>query len=245
MNNMNREKTITSKKDVQPALQRLFEKKHRATLAIEVHDELLTKKIKFPVLEFCAHTLSEYVPEGKQIDFLNKISAYRTIGGNVLIGIMLQNRLKKFFSQSMRKAIEYMMHGDEWYVCDIIGERVMGHALLTMPEKTLIVLKKHAKHKNTWVVRSIGVAGHYAIKNGLKKKYVEELFSLLLSLSSETEFHTKTGIGWAAKTTAKFHPDIIRKFEKRLKHPEIKTWFHTKINIGLSRNYKYASRYTD
>ncbi|NNE97923.1 MAG: DNA alkylation repair protein, partial [Pyrinomonadaceae bacterium] len=53
------------------------------------------------------------------------------------------------------------------------------------------------------------------------------------------------GIGWAAKTTAKFHPDIVADYRDRMEaDPNIKQWFKTKIEMGLSNSEKYASRYT-
>jgi 3-methyladenine DNA glycosylase AlkD len=121
----------------------------------------------------------------------------------------------------------------------------LGHALLTVPDATLPVLQRLSQHEDKWIVRSVGVATHYAVKKGLKKKYAEEMFRILLSQASTTEFHTKKGIGWAAKTIAKFHPDIIARYEQQVSNdPTIKQWFKSKIKIGLSRTYKYAHRYT-
>lgn len=46
----------------------------------------------------------------------------------------------------------------------------------------------------------------------------------------------RQGIGWAAKTTAKFHPEIINNFKDQILQTEkVKTWFRTKIRIGLDR----------
>lgn len=82
-------------------------------------------------------------------------------------------------------------------------------------------------------------------KKGLKKQYAGGMFLLLLSLSHTTDFHTKKGIGWAAKTVAKFHPDIIEQHREQLEtDASIKQWFKTKISIGLGRSFKYAHRYT-
>jgi len=205
---------------------------------------ILQKKIKFPLLEYAARELYKAIPGNEQVKVTDAIIALHTIGGNVLAGIVLQLRLPQHFSQSIEKAIEYIIEGNEWYVCDIIGERVMGHALLTMPEKTLPQLEKLAKHPHKWIVRSVGVGMHYAVKKGLKKTFANECFRLLLSLSCTTDFHTKKGIGWAAKTIAKFHPDIIEKYKEEIARPEVKQWFKTKIKIGLGRTAKYAARYT-
>jgi hypothetical protein len=205
------------------------------------HTQILKKKVRFPVLEHAGKLLYESIPVKEQIDVTDKIIGLHEIGSNTVAGTILQLRLEKHFKQSIDKAIEYIITGDEWYVCDIIGERVMGHGLLTQPEKTLPVLKKMAKNESKWIVRCIGVAAHYAIKKGLEKKYVEEVFKLLLSLGDTTDFHTKKGIGWAAKTTSKFYPDLVDKYSAQIEGT--KQWFKTKVKIGLSRKEKYAHRY--
>lgn len=222
-------------------------KKHELDKLVDnINVLLLKKKIRFPLLEFAAKLLSQFIPYGNQIKITNKIIELHTIGGNVLVGIILQQRLKTNFAESHKKAIEYIVKEDLWYVCDIIGERVIGYSLLNYPEETIQLLKLYAKHSDKWIVRTIGVATHYAVKNGLKKASVEKVFIILLSCSNTTEFHTKKGIGWGVKTISKFHPEIIEKHRIQIENDtEIKQWFRTKIKIGLSRTYKYASRYTD
>jgi 3-methyladenine DNA glycosylase AlkD len=211
----------------------------------QFHSLVLKKKVRFPVLEYAAGLIYTDVPQKDQLSITDKIIDLHEIGGNVIAGKILQLRLEKKHSESLRKAVDYIITGDKWYVCDIIGERVMGHALLVFPEKTIPVLKKYSTHADKWIVRCVGVATHYAVKNGLKKNYSEQMFQLLLTCSNTTDFHTKKGIGWAAKTIAKFHPDIIKKYADQVeKDPNVKQWFKTKIRIGLSRSFKYASRYT-
>ena len=89
------------------------------------------------------------------------------------------------------------------------------------------------------------MATHYAVKKGLEKEYVEQMFELLLSLATTTDFHTKKGVGWAVKTVAKFHPEIISKYQEQIDADgNVKQWFRTKIKIGLGRTQKYAGKYT-
>jgi hypothetical protein len=210
----------------------------------QFHKRILKKKIRFPVLEYIAKELFGSIPDKYQLIFTKEITELNEIGGNVIAGIILQLRLEKHFQESLSVAVKYIISGDQWFVCDIIGERVMGCALLFYPEKTIPVLNKFINHSDKWIVRCVGVATHYAVKKGLKKVYSERLFQILLSCSAATDFHSKKGIGWAAKTVAKFHPDIIKKYQVRIENnSEVKQWFKTKIKIGLSRSYKYASRY--
>jgi hypothetical protein len=209
-----------------------------------IHKSVLKKKVKFPLLEYFTCLLFEFIPKKDRIKFLDQITALDEIGSYTIAGKFLQLMYdEQSTAQSFRKAEEYVIKADKWYACDIIGERVFGHALLTNPAKTLPHLKKLASHKDKWMVRTIGVATHYAVKKGLTKTYTEKVFVDLLALSNNTDFHTKKGIGWAAKTTAKFYPDLIKKYHKHIyDNSEVKQWFKTKIKIGLGRAWKYAGR---
>ncbi|MBM9577778.1 DNA alkylation repair protein [Leptospira sp. 201903070] len=239
--------TIQSKKEIKKILSDLFdsEELEQKLLLERIQSRLLSDKVKFPLLELAGKELHSKIPEEHQIDFADQIIEYQSMGGNVVAAMILQLRLEKHFEQSFEKMIEYMISGNQWFVCDIIGERVLGHSLLKNPEITLPVLKNFINHTNSWVVRSVGVATHYAVKKGLGKKYVEETFLLLLTKSNTKDFHTKKGIGWAVKTVSKFHPDIVQKFEIRLNEDDVQSYFRTKIKIGLDRSPKYASKYSD
>ncbi|EMJ45973.1 DNA alkylation repair enzyme [Leptospira santarosai str. HAI1349] len=238
--------TISSKKEIKTILFDIFGSSgiEESALSRRIESEILLQKVKFPLLEFVGRKLYSHIPDRKQIVFTDRIIRLGHLGGNVIAAMILQCRLEEHFEQSLKKAVEYIVFGDEWYVCDIIGERVTGYFLLKEPERTLPILKTYIDHQNGWIVRSVGVAAHYAVKKGLKKKYVEEIFRLLLTKADTRNFHTKKGIGWAVKTISKFHPDIVQKFESRLKADgSIRPFFKTKIEIGLSRSAKYASKY--
>jgi len=212
------------------------------TLAKALLQEVLLKKIRFPLLERCASLLFEAIPSNKQIDLCDAIAALKTMGGNVLIGIILQKRLPDHFDESMAKCREYIALGAEWYVCDIIGERVYGVSLLQNPASTLQILRELASDDDQWVARSIGPGCHYAIKKGLPKADVVSVFELLLSMARVKNKEVKQGVGWAAKTTAKFHPDIIARYRAQIDDTtQTGQWFRTKVRIGLERN-AYAKR---
>ncbi len=214
----------------------IFENRGRAEFVAVLHADLLKKKIRFPLLEFAAARIMDAVPLAQQIELMDSIIELRTIGSQVLAGIALQLRLGVDFEGSIAKACSYIQYGNEWYVCDIIGERVLGYALLTKPEDTIPILKQLAKHDDKWIVRTVGVATHYATKKGLDKHFVESVFQILLTCTDTTDFHTKKGIGWGAKTVARFHPDIVSRYTSEIMAPPTKQWFRTKINIGLLRN---------
>ncbi|WP_435624837.1 DNA alkylation repair protein [Flagellimonas sp.] len=206
----------------------------------QIETRILSKKIRFPLLEFCGETFFQEIKLEEQIAFCAQIERLKTIGGNVIIGIILQKRLHHNLKESIGKAAEYISLADAWYICDIIGERVFGYALLNSWDQTFPLIQDLANHPSNWVVRSLGAGFHNAIKNGLEKLYVEQLFLLLLSKANVKDKEMKQGMGWAAKTTAKFHPDIIAKFKSEIENTE-KTgaWFRTKVRIGLER-HQYA-----
>lgn len=206
----------------------------------ELESQVLSKKVKFPLLEFCGKDLYQKIEIEEQIDLCDKIEELKTEGGNVILGIILQSRLDINFEQSIKKATEYISKADVWYVCDIIGERVYGYSLLKNPDKTIPQIKKLSNHSVNWVVRALGAGMHYAIKKGLDKENVELVFPILLSMANTKDKEIKQGVGWAAKTTAKFHPKIIEQFDKEIQNQDnVANWFRTKISIGLNRN-KYA-----
>ena len=237
--------TITRKPIVKAIIDQcidLYRKEGLVTLTNAVHLKLLSCKIKFPLLEYAASQLHEQLTEDDQLLFCDQIENYKTIGGNVLLGIILQKRLVLNFQESIDKASEYISKANAWYVCDIMGERVLGVSLLLSPQKTLLVFENLSQHDSQWVVRSLGAGAHYAIKKGLDKKSVVQLFLLLLSLGNSKNKEIKQGIGWAAKTTAKFHPEIITNFKAEIENTEkVGQWFRGKVKIGLNRNL-YAQR---
>lgn len=211
-------------------------------LALGFITTFLNNKIRFPVLEFMSERLYNILPERDRLVFTDTVISARTIGGNVVAGKFLQLLLAAAYDTALNKAEEYILFGDAWYVCDIIGERVMGHALLTMPVETMAALREYSGRDNKWMPRCVGVATHYAVKKGLAKIHAERAFKLLLDNGGATGFHTKKGIGWAAKTVAKFHPDIISKHSARLDGAGVKQWFKSKVKTGLGRSFKYATR---
>mgnify|MGYP001954852224 CR=1 FL=1 len=203
---------------------------------------ILSQRVKFPLLEFCAVEFYSNIPRHDHISFCDQIQHLKTEGGNVIIGKLLQQNLKNDSKQSFEKATEYIADADIWYVCDIIGERVFGYSLLHQPEITIPVVQKLSNHPSNWVIRSLGAGIHYSIKKGLDKQNVNTLFQLLLSMANTKDKEIRQGIGWAAKTTARFHPEIIDQFETEIHNTEkVANWFRTKISIGLNRN-NYAQR---
>lgn len=236
-------RTITRKPEVKAETEACINAYHTGGLQAgidAVQSRLLGNKIKFPLLEYAATLLYEALPEEEHIPFCTAVEKLKTIGGNVLIGILLQHRLEHHFQESLERATYYISLADVWYVCDIIGERTYGFALLNYPAKTIPIIKKLSTHDTNWVIRSLGAGTHYALKKGLGAEDADTMFRILLTMANTKDKEIRQGVGWAAKTTAKFHPDIIDRYQTEINNTEqVANWFRKKIEIGLNRN-KYA-----
>jgi len=223
----------------------LEEKDYYGCIAL-LHKKILAEKTKFPILEYTTREIFTKIPDGCQLAFCDKITSLNEMGSSVVTGTALQMRLENHFEESIAKSIEYIQQGNQWYHCDHISERVLGFAILNYPDILLPVLPAFLKEKDKWIIRMVGVGGHHAVKKGLKRVYVDELFGLLIDNSNRTNTDEKNGLGWAAKTTAKFHPDIAQKYRSRLEtDSSVGQWFRTKVEMGLSRSEKYSAKYTE
>ncbi len=103
--------------------------------------------------------------------------------------------------------------GDKWYVCDIIGERSIGQALVDYFDETLPWLEKFLNDDNKWVKRSAGTAIHFfgkRVRNDAGK--TKKLLNLLEPHIEEKQADAVKGIGWGLKTTGRYHPDILSGF---------------------------------
>jgi len=234
-------RTITRKSEVKELLEKCFVKHHTdgwIGVVEELNRLILSQKVKFPLLEYCGEQLYLQFPKKEHLLLCDKIQSLKTEGGNVVLGIILQKRLREHFTESLAKATEYVSEADIWYVCDIIGERVYGYSLLQNPEMTIPEIKKLFNHPTNWVIRSLGAGIHYAIKKGLEMENVVIVFKLLLSMANTKDKEIRQGVGWAAKTTAKFHPEIIDLFKDKIENTDqVANWFRTKTSIGLSKHY--------
>lgn len=239
-------KLITRKSEIKIHLKKCIAVYHKGGIDLcvkETEVQLLNYKVKFPLLEYCATEFYTIILEKEQILFCDKIEALKKEGGNVLLGVLLQKRLTNHFKESLQKATEYISKADIWYVCDIIGERVFGFSLLHEPKKTIPEIKKLTTHPSRWVIRSLGAGTHYAIKKGLEKHHVVTMFKLLLTMANTKDKEIRQGVGWAAKTTARFHSTIITEFQKEINDTvNVANWFRTKVKIGLSRNKYYTKK---
>lgn len=234
--------TITNRKTLLPLLHELSETYVNNGLqpcVAALHLTILDKKVKFPLLEFAANHLYIVISDKDHIPFCDLIFDKKTIGGNVIIGVFLQNKLAQDFNIAIENATKYIAQSDAWWVGDIIGERVWGIALLNQTNAMIEVLFNLQLHPSVWVQRSIGAGIHLATKWKLKAEYVKILFEILLQMSTTKDKLVKQGVGWAAKTIAKFHPEIIYNYENLISNKQLPQWFISKINYGLKINKEF------
>lgn len=201
---------------------------------------VLQCKVRFPLLEYAAELIFDGLDEADHMAACDRINRLERIGGYVIIGKLLWMHLPERLEPALWQAAQYIAEGTEWYVSDILGERVFGNALLQDIDKALAVLEQFSKHDSNLVVRAIGAGAHLAIKRGLSEPEAEKVFLLLLSLALSKDAQVKSGIGWAAKTTAKFHPKMVERYRSRIDDMAVTgKWFRGKVKIGLSR-YDHA-----
>lgn len=233
---------ITKKTQIDELLNAYFQSEtHSIDRLVEfLNNTILNKKVKFPLLEHCGRRLSQAVNEDRHFDLCDQIFDLKTIGGNVLIGVILQHQCEVDIQNTISKTVEIVSKADIWYICDIIGERVFGHCFRHHPKVMIPAMKRLIERENRWVIRSLGAGFHNAVKWGLPAKESASGFQLLLTLATSKDKEIRQGIGWAAKTTAKFHPDIIEKNRSVVDDSsKVAGWFRRKITIGLERN-RYA-----
>lgn len=230
-------KTITSKTSIAPVISELSQLAGNGDSEAywqSLNEEILQHKVKFPILEYVALEINASHTRDREDLLIDKIAEARHISSYPVIGKLIQLRLDSELKTAYALAINHIIQGDEWYTCDIISERVFGEGTLRNFETSLAILKTMGDHGNLWIERSIGIAAHYATKKKLPKDQVEQLLLLMIQHAWKTQYFTKKGIGWAGKTIAKYHPDLIHKHVDLMRATKLSRWFITKVNIGLS-----------
>lgn len=226
-----------NKNKLNDIIKKLIEKYPKKDFWNTAKKELLEKKIKFPYLEIVGQEIFRQFGKSKALIIADELIKLDYVGSYVVAGKILQKRLSSSFEKSQKKACQYMVLGDEWYVCDIIGERVFGYGLLLDFDKQYRYLKSYINHPSLWIKRSVGVAAHYAAKNGIDKEKAKRLFDLVLLQAKDKNLHVKKGCGWAVETIAKFYPSIAIKYKKEIeKNASIAKWVKQKFIMGLSKS---------
>ncbi len=197
-------------------------------------DDLLSHKVKFPILEFVAQSLYNCISLDDQLSILTGLFGKPEHGSSVIAGKLLQLHLPHNLPEAFTLATEGIIRGDKWYHCDHLGERVFGHGLLTAYPRAFPLLTDTLQHKNHWIRRAVGVATHYATKKGLPVTQVESTLTLLLSQADTRDYQVQRGLGWGLKTIAKFHPQLMRTHLASVPNEAISLPILRKIETGLA-----------
>lgn len=193
--------------------------------ALEALNPILTAKVPFPILDLVGQILGERgkgEPQ-KLLAFFDHLVETRAMGAYVIVGQGLVAMNDVDLKLSFAKAREYIIQGDAWYVVDIIGERPLGHGLLTHFDEAVGLLEGFAGDANPWVRRGVGVAVHlFAKRVRDDPARIERLLALLAPLIEERDTSALKGIGWGLKTIGRYYPDLLVPFLRRelaTKHP--------------------------
>ena len=182
---------------------------------------VLNKRTSFKMLDIIGSKIGEraLLDKNKYLEFFDLLSSKKLMGGYVVIAQALICLLQDDYRKCFEKAKEYMIEGDEWYVCDTFGERVIGYAMIDHYNKTLSLFKEFVCDDNHWVKRSVGVAAHFFAKRCRDDKRdnekATEILELLTPQICERDIRILKGIGWGLKTLGRYYPELLVPYMKK------------------------------
>ena len=181
---------------------------------------VLNERTSFQMLDVIGSKIGERALsyKNKYLKFFDLLSAKKLMGGYVVIAQALISLLQDDCRDCFEKAKEYMIEGDEWYVCDTFGERVLGYAMIDHFDKARSLFRKFVYDENHWVRRSVGVAAHFFAKkcrDGKRDdKKAAEILELLDLQICERDIRIIKGIGWGLKTLGRYYPELLVSYMK-------------------------------
>ena len=196
----------------------------RCIEAINRHDKkgfwdalkpVLDAKVPFPLLDEIGKQLGESGKLDRQSYFLvfDEIIVTEKMGGYVIVGQALAAFLETELEASIDKAKEIITAGKKWYICDIVGERVLGQALVFYFESAVSILERMTSLEEPEVRRSIGIAIHFFAKRRPEDTdKLGRLLSLLSSLVDDKRVFVVKGVGWGLKTIGKYQPKLVEEY---------------------------------
>jgi len=176
---------------------------------------ILNSRTSFQMLDIIGREMGERIVSHKNnyLNFFDQLSKKKLMGGYVIIAQALIYLLPHDCNECFVKTKKYMIEGDEWYVCDIFGERVLGYAIINHYDKTQTFFRNYTLDDNHWVKRSVGVAAHFFAKKcrDTKRddKKAAEILTLLDTQISERDIRIIKGIGWGLKTLGRYYPELL------------------------------------
>jgi 3-methyladenine DNA glycosylase AlkD len=182
-----------------------------------VLNPVLETKVPFPLLDEIGKRLGAAGKDepSRYFGVFDEIVATDKMGGYVIVGQALAAFLETELEASIRKAAEIVAGGKKWYVCDIVGERVLGQALVEHFDSAFSVLERMTVLEDQGVRRSIGVAVHFFAKRRPEDvERMKQLLSLLAFLVDDKRVFVVKGVGWGLKTIGKHQPKLVEEYLK-------------------------------
>ena len=202
----------------------------------DVLNPVLDSKVPFPYLDEMGKILGT---KGKQdhqryFDEFDEIIEANKMGGYVIVGQALAQLLETQLKPSIYKAKEAVIKGKTWYVCDIIGERVFGQALVDHFEPAFRVIQKMTSTQEQEVKRSIGVGVHFFAKRRPKDvDRMKHLLSMLTVMVEDKRVFVVKGVGWGLKTIGRHQPKLIEDYVQNV----LKTKNVSKLMLRKATKY--------
>jgi 3-methyladenine DNA glycosylase AlkD len=144
--------------------------------------------------------------------FLEHVAADRTEGGWVVIAKALEQQLARDLAGVFARCKAFIIAADVWYGADIMGEGVVGEALVSYFHPVLDLLGPWREDPNAWVRRSVGTGVHFWAKRSRGAAELtdqaETLLVFLEPMFGEWEMDVVKGVGWGLKTLGKHYPDL-------------------------------------
>ncbi len=219
---MSESKTPThlSKKEIEQIAEKVINsvREKNTEAAFYALKPILDTKCPFSKLDILGRKIGQAstAESRKFFEVFDRIIDYNAMGGFVIVGQALIHFLPENFEKVMEKSREYIIKGDAWYVCDIIGERSLGQSLVDYFDRTLFWMEEFLKDSNRWVKRSVGVVIHFFSKRVPDEpEKTEMLLTLVEPHIEEKQLDVVKGIGWGLKTIGRHHPDLLVQFLKK------------------------------
>lgn len=172
---------------------------------------VLAQRIHFPVLGAIGEVIGQG-PLEKVNPFLERIAQEATEGGWVVIGLALNQQLKRDLVGAFVRCRKFIIQAGVWHGTDNLGERVPGPALLSDFEAAIPELQIWRTDENYWVRRAVGVAVHFwakRTKGAVKyQPRARMLLDLLAPMFREREISAVKGVGWGLKTLGRYYPAL-------------------------------------
>ncbi len=146
-------------------------------------------------------------------EFLALIATDKTEGGWVVIASALEGQLARDLSGVFVRCRDFIVAADVWYGADILGEGVVGQALVAHFQPALHLLAPWREDPNPWVRRAVGTGVHFWAKRSRGAPdlvpQAEALLTFVEPMFEEWDVTAVKGVAWGLKTLGRHYPDLV------------------------------------